>query len=174
MTSEQSVLDSVPKQLYIGGAWVDASGGATFEVEDPATGQALCSVADATPEDAKAVLDAAVAAQAGWAATPPNERSEILHRAFLALGPLQALGVERNEAGAERALAEQATEGVGQPEGDEECIGLPAGAHHPAHQHFAGESRDAADQGQPADRARRLDEIHGRGGRIRRCRPACR
>ncbi|MCX6397704.1 MAG: NAD-dependent succinate-semialdehyde dehydrogenase [Propionibacteriales bacterium] len=84
--TEKSVLESVPKQLLIGGEWRDASGGATFEVEDPATGLALCSVADATPEDALAALDAAVAAQAGWAATPPNERSEILHRAFLALG----------------------------------------------------------------------------------------
>lgn len=83
---ETSVLTSVPKQLLIGGQWRDASDGATFEVEDPATGLTLCSVADATPEDAIAALDAAVAAQAGWAATPPNERSEILHRAFLALG----------------------------------------------------------------------------------------
>lgn len=84
--TEQSVLDAVPKQLLIGGSWRDASGGATFGVEDPATGTTLCEIADATPDDARAALDAAVAAQAGWAATPPNERSEILHRAFLALG----------------------------------------------------------------------------------------
>lgn len=84
--TEQSVLDAVPKQLLIGGEWRDASGGATFEVEDPSTGKPLCSIADATPDDARAALDAAVAAQPGWAATPPNERSEILHRAFLALG----------------------------------------------------------------------------------------
>jgi succinate-semialdehyde dehydrogenase/glutarate-semialdehyde dehydrogenase len=83
---EQSVLDTVPKQLLIGGEWRDASGGATFEIEDPATGKTLCSVADATADDARAALDAAVAAQPGWAATPPNERSEILHRAVLALG----------------------------------------------------------------------------------------
>src|SRR5690348_8362935 len=86
MTSEDSVLNAVPKQLYIGGQWRDATGGATFDVEDPATGNVLCSVADATADDARAALDAAVAAQAGWAATPPNDRSEILHRAFLALG----------------------------------------------------------------------------------------
>src|SRR5690606_19679111 len=50
-----------------------------------ATGETICEVADATPEDAKAALDAACAVQAEWAATPPNERSEILYRAFLAL-----------------------------------------------------------------------------------------
>jgi succinate-semialdehyde dehydrogenase/glutarate-semialdehyde dehydrogenase len=83
---ERKVVDAVPKQLLIGGEWRDATGGRTFEVEDPATGQALCEVADATPDDARAALDAAVAAQPDWAATPPNDRSEILHRAFLALG----------------------------------------------------------------------------------------
>jgi succinate-semialdehyde dehydrogenase / glutarate-semialdehyde dehydrogenase len=83
---ERKVVEAVPKQLLIGGAWRDATGGRTFAVEDPATGASLCEVADATPDDALAALDAAVAAQPAWAATPPNERSEILHRAFLALG----------------------------------------------------------------------------------------
>jgi succinate-semialdehyde dehydrogenase/glutarate-semialdehyde dehydrogenase len=83
---EAKVVEAVPKQLLIGGEWRDATGGCTFSVEDPSTGASLCEVADATPDDARAALDAAVAAQASWAATPPNERSEILHRAFLALG----------------------------------------------------------------------------------------
>ena len=42
-------------------------------------------MADATPEDGMAALDAAVAAQADWAAHPPRERGEILRRAFEAL-----------------------------------------------------------------------------------------
>ncbi len=82
----KTVIDNAPKQLLIGGEWRDATGGGTLEVEDPATGDVLCGVADATPDDAKAALDAAVAAQSDWAATPPNERSEILYRAFTALG----------------------------------------------------------------------------------------
>jgi succinate-semialdehyde dehydrogenase/glutarate-semialdehyde dehydrogenase len=84
-TQEQSVVDQVAKQLYIGGEWRDASGGETLEVEDPATGETLCEIADGAPEDAKAALDAAVAAQAEWAATSPNERGAILWRAFEAL-----------------------------------------------------------------------------------------
>jgi succinate-semialdehyde dehydrogenase / glutarate-semialdehyde dehydrogenase len=84
-TQEQTVIDRVPKELLIGGEWRSASGGDTLAVADPATGETLCEIADATPEDATAALDAAVAAQPEWAATPPNERSEILHRAFLAL-----------------------------------------------------------------------------------------
>jgi succinate-semialdehyde dehydrogenase / glutarate-semialdehyde dehydrogenase len=81
-TQEQTVVDKVAKQLYIGGEWRDSSSGETLPVEDPATGEALCEIADGTPEDAKAALDAAVGMQADWAATPPNERSEILWRAF--------------------------------------------------------------------------------------------
>jgi succinate-semialdehyde dehydrogenase / glutarate-semialdehyde dehydrogenase len=84
-TQQQTVVDKVSKQLFIGGEWRDGSTGEVLEVEDPSTGEALCEVADATPDDARAALDAAVAAQPEWAATPPNERSEILHRAFLAL-----------------------------------------------------------------------------------------
>ena len=84
-TEEQTVLDSVPTELYIGGEWRAASGGGTFAVEDPATGESLVEIADATPDDAKAALDAAVAAQESWAATPPNERGEILWRALEAL-----------------------------------------------------------------------------------------
>jgi succinate-semialdehyde dehydrogenase / glutarate-semialdehyde dehydrogenase len=81
-TNEQAVVDQVPKGLFVGGGWREASGGGTLAVEDPATGEALCEVADATPEDAKAALDAAVAAQAEWGAHPPRERGEILRRAF--------------------------------------------------------------------------------------------
>ena len=53
-------VDAVPTQLFIGGEWRDASGGATLDVEDPSTGETIASVADATPEDAKAALDACV------------------------------------------------------------------------------------------------------------------
>jgi succinate-semialdehyde dehydrogenase/glutarate-semialdehyde dehydrogenase len=83
--TESSVVEAVTKQLFIGGKWTPASNGATFAVHDPATGQVLCEVADASPEDGKAALDAAVSAQAEWAAHPPRERGEILRRAYEAL-----------------------------------------------------------------------------------------
>ena len=51
-TQEQTVLDAVPTQLFIGGEWRDATGGATLDVEDPSTGETIAEVADATPEDA--------------------------------------------------------------------------------------------------------------------------
>jgi succinate-semialdehyde dehydrogenase/glutarate-semialdehyde dehydrogenase len=81
-TREHSVIDTVEKRLFIGGEWRDAGEGATLGVEDPATGETLCEIADATPADATAALDSAVAAQPEWGATAPNERSEILYRVF--------------------------------------------------------------------------------------------
>jgi succinate-semialdehyde dehydrogenase / glutarate-semialdehyde dehydrogenase len=83
--SEKSLLASVPTGLFIGGTWRDATGGATLDVEDPATGEVLVSVADAGVEDGRAALDAAVAAQAGWAATAPRDRGEILRAAYEAV-----------------------------------------------------------------------------------------
>jgi succinate-semialdehyde dehydrogenase / glutarate-semialdehyde dehydrogenase len=84
-SQEQDVVGKVPKGLFVGGEWRDATGGSTLSVEDPSTGEALCDVADATPEDAMAALDAACAVQAEWAATPPRERGEILRRAYEAV-----------------------------------------------------------------------------------------
>ncbi|WP_340375389.1 NAD-dependent succinate-semialdehyde dehydrogenase [Streptomyces sp. SS7] len=77
-----TVVRDVPKQLFIGGDWQDAESGRTLSVDNPATGEELCQVADASPADGRRALDAAVAAQAAWAATPPRVRSEILRRAY--------------------------------------------------------------------------------------------
>ena len=79
-TQERTVVDSVPRGLYIGGEWRETSD--TLDVEDPATGESIATIADATPEDATAALDACVAAQDEWAVHPPRERGEILRRAF--------------------------------------------------------------------------------------------
>ncbi|MGC5223984.1 NAD-dependent succinate-semialdehyde dehydrogenase [Micromonospora sp. DT81.3] len=79
---ESALLESVPNQLFIGGEWVDAAGGATLDVRDPSTGLVIRSIADASVDDGARALDAAVAAQDAWAATPPRTRSDILRRAF--------------------------------------------------------------------------------------------
>ncbi|GAA2266564.1 NAD-dependent succinate-semialdehyde dehydrogenase [Nonomuraea roseoviolacea subsp. roseoviolacea] len=68
-----------PTGCFIGGEWRDTD--RRFPVTDPATGQTLAEVADAGPADALAALDAAVAAQDTWAATPPRERAAVLRRA---------------------------------------------------------------------------------------------
>ncbi|MDQ6755159.1 MAG: NAD-dependent succinate-semialdehyde dehydrogenase [Actinomycetota bacterium] len=79
---ESELLASVPTGLLINGQWKPAASGKTFDVEDPSTGKALLTIADAGAEDAAAALDAAAAAQDAWAATAPRVRGEILRRAF--------------------------------------------------------------------------------------------
>ncbi|WP_454118188.1 NAD-dependent succinate-semialdehyde dehydrogenase [Microbacterium lacticum] len=81
MITESALLEKVPRGLFIRGEWVEGSRG-TFPVRDPATGDVLVEIADASPEDGIRALDAAVEAQDDWAATPPRTRSDILRRAF--------------------------------------------------------------------------------------------
>ena len=79
---EARVVQTVEKRLFIDGKWLDASDGRTFDVVDPATGKTLCSVAEASPADGRAALDAAVAAQPDFAAASPRERADILTRSY--------------------------------------------------------------------------------------------
>jgi succinate-semialdehyde dehydrogenase/glutarate-semialdehyde dehydrogenase len=81
-SSETELLARVPAALFIGGQWVPGSSGRSIAVTDPATGKTIKTIADASVADGAAALDAAVAAQEGWAATPPRVRGEILRRAF--------------------------------------------------------------------------------------------
>src|SRR6185437_12074063 len=75
-----ALLKSVPTGLWIGGE--EREGKSTFNVLDPSDDQVLTAVADATPDDAIAALDAACAVQAEWAATPARERGEVLRSVF--------------------------------------------------------------------------------------------
>ncbi len=81
-TDVERVIAAAPKQLFIAGQWVDAENGGTFEVLDPATGEALCSVADGTAVDGQRAIDAAAGAQAEFAAMTGLERHNILMRSF--------------------------------------------------------------------------------------------
>lgn len=74
------VNSPVPMQAFIGGSWCEAGDGARFAVYDPATGTRIGDVADCGAAEAGAAIDAAKAAQSGWAATPAAERGAILRR----------------------------------------------------------------------------------------------
>jgi succinate-semialdehyde dehydrogenase/glutarate-semialdehyde dehydrogenase len=80
--TESEVIAAVPKELFVAGAWRPARSGDRLAVEDPATGETLCEIADAGEADALDALGAAHDAQAAWGVHPPRERGEILRRAF--------------------------------------------------------------------------------------------
>src|SRR6476469_3820037 len=69
-------------QLYSNGQWIDAAGGKTFEVRNPATGELLANVADGGAAEAVAAVKAAHAAFPAWSKRPADERAELLHKAF--------------------------------------------------------------------------------------------
>ena len=57
MTSAvQELLEKVPTDLVIDGAWRPGSTGETLTVDTPATGAAIATVASATSEDAVPLL----------------------------------------------------------------------------------------------------------------------
>ncbi len=75
-----SFLKGGPKKLFIGGRWMEAASGKTFETIDPATGEVLARVAEGAAED----IDRAVAAarksfdRGTWRELPPAERAKVL------------------------------------------------------------------------------------------------
>jgi hypothetical protein len=77
-----SLLHVKRTSLLIGGRWRPAALGATFRVDDPATGAVIAELADAAPQHAEDAVAAAAAVAANWAAAPPRERSEILRRTW--------------------------------------------------------------------------------------------
>jgi succinate-semialdehyde dehydrogenase / glutarate-semialdehyde dehydrogenase len=76
------VLDGIPHGLLIAGVWVAASDDATMPVINPATEQIIATVADASVADAERAVEAAAAAQAAWAVTPPRARADVSYRTY--------------------------------------------------------------------------------------------
>jgi succinate-semialdehyde dehydrogenase / glutarate-semialdehyde dehydrogenase len=68
-------------QLLIDGQWRPAADGGTRVVDDPATGQPIGTIAEATTADLDAALAAAARTAPEWAATSPWQRSAVLRRA---------------------------------------------------------------------------------------------
>lgn len=83
LTMQASVAGvRVKRGLFVAGEWRASESASWFDVVDPATGESLAEVADATISDAMAALDSAHAAQATWGGTSGRHRAEILRAAF--------------------------------------------------------------------------------------------
>jgi 1-pyrroline dehydrogenase len=65
-------------QNLVGGKWVDSAGGETMEVLNPATGDVIAEVPNATAEDVDHAVQAAKHALPEWLETTPAERGEML------------------------------------------------------------------------------------------------
>ena len=65
---------------YIGGEWVDATSGETFESTNPATGELIGVFPKSTVEDTDRAVEAAKDAYESWRLVPAPKRAEILFR----------------------------------------------------------------------------------------------
>src|SRR2546423_14673875 len=72
-------------QNLVGGEWVDASGGETMEVLNPATGEVIAEVPNSSAEDVDRAVQAAKKALPAWLETTPGERAELLLKLAAAL-----------------------------------------------------------------------------------------
>lgn len=68
-------------QMFIGGKWVDAADGKTFEDMNPYTGEVYAHLPACKREDARRAIEAAQAAFPEWAKTPPSVRRKIFLKA---------------------------------------------------------------------------------------------
>ncbi len=70
------------ERALIGGAWVGADSGASFPVQDPATGATLGAVPDMGAAETRRAIEAAEKALPGWRDRPAKERAQIMRRWF--------------------------------------------------------------------------------------------
>src|SRR6266496_2897200 len=68
-------------QMYIGGKWVDAINGETFEDHNPYNGEVFARVPKGGREDTTRAIEAAAAAFPEWAASPPSLRRKLFLKA---------------------------------------------------------------------------------------------
>ncbi|BEU24165.1 betaine-aldehyde dehydrogenase [Paraburkholderia sp. 22B1P] len=104
------------QRLYIGGEYVDATSGVTFDSLDPATGELLATVQQASEADIDRAVQSAREGQRAWAAMTAMQRSRILRRAVELLR-------ERND-----ALAELEMRDTGKPIAETRAVDIVTGA----------------------------------------------
>ncbi|RWB50908.1 MAG: aldehyde dehydrogenase family protein, partial [Mesorhizobium sp.] len=104
------------QRLYIGGAYVEATSGEIFDTVDPATGETLAAVQQASAADVDRAVQSSREGQRAWAALTAMQRSRILRRAVEILR-------ERND-----ELAALETRDTGKPIAETQAVDIVTGA----------------------------------------------
>jgi len=75
--------DLLVSAAFVGGEWIKtASGGKTFDVLNPSTGDIITSLPDLSVEETKTAIDAAYVAQKDWAKKTGKERAAVLRKLY--------------------------------------------------------------------------------------------
>ncbi len=72
--------DLLRSQALVAGTWIDADGGATLDVQDPATGETLGTVPRVGQTETRRAIEAAAVALPGWRGATAKERARVLRR----------------------------------------------------------------------------------------------
>ena len=104
------------QRLYIGGEYVDATSGVTFDTFDPANGEKLATVQQASEADIDRAVQSAHEGQRAWAALTAMQRSRILRRA------VELLRARNDE------LAELEMRDTGKPIAETRAVDIVTGA----------------------------------------------
>ena len=147
---ERAAAPSRDYRMLIGGEFVSARSGETFETVDPFTARAWATVPRAGPEDVDLAVAAARAAFEGWARTTGTERARLMRR----LAELIASNAERI------AVVESTDNGKLIREMEGQLRGLADYYHY-----FAGAADKIGGETIPADRPNVLDLHAARAGR---------
>ncbi|MGN6084591.1 betaine-aldehyde dehydrogenase [Trinickia sp.] len=105
-----------PQRLYIGGTYVEATSGETFASFDPATGECLATLGQASRDDVERAVASAREGQREWAACTAMTRSRILRRA------VELLRARNDE------LAELEMRDTGKPIAETRAVDIVTGA----------------------------------------------
>ncbi|WP_193165206.1 NAD-dependent succinate-semialdehyde dehydrogenase [Microbulbifer hainanensis] len=68
------------QQSYVGGEWIDADSGDTFDVTNPANGEVIASIANLGAAETRRAIEAANQAWPAWRDQTVKERAKILRR----------------------------------------------------------------------------------------------
>ncbi|HEV3106396.1 MAG TPA: betaine-aldehyde dehydrogenase, partial [Trinickia sp.] len=104
------------ERLYVGGAFVDASSDTTFDTYDPATGEHLATVQQASEADIDRAVASAREGQREWAAFDAMTRSRVLR------GAVELLRARNDE------LAELEMRDTGKPIAETRAVDIVTGA----------------------------------------------
>ena len=83
------------EKLFIGGEYVESTSSTVLEVENPATGEILTEVPDASAQDIDRAVEAARKAQREWRRVDTLERAELLHAVALERSPVESRAQRR-------------------------------------------------------------------------------
>ena len=78
MTTSYRSFSLLRDKNFVGGKWIAASSGKTFEVTNPVNDKVIGTAQDSTPADAESAINIASASFKQWAAVPGKEKGNLL------------------------------------------------------------------------------------------------